>query len=53
MKLTPSSTARLTTRMLEMTGTYVTVFMLAAGAYLTALALVHVLSPRLKPVRFE
>ena len=39
--------------LLEVTGTYVTVFMLAAGAYLTALALVHVLSPRLEPARFE
>ena len=29
------------------------VFMLAAGAYLVALALVHVLAPRLEPARFE
>jgi ACS family hexuronate transporter-like MFS transporter len=45
--------AKLTGYLLEVTGTYVTVFMLAAGAYLTALALVQVLSPRLEPVRFE
>ena len=45
--------AKLTGYLLEVTGTYVTVFMLAAGAYLTALALVHVLSPRLEPARFE
>jgi ACS family hexuronate transporter-like MFS transporter len=45
--------AKLTGYLLEVTGTYVTVFMLAAGAYLTALALVHVFSPRLEPVRFE
>ena len=45
--------AKLTGYLLEVTGTYVTVFMLAAGAYLVALALVHVLAPRLEPVRFE
>jgi MFS transporter, ACS family, aldohexuronate transporter len=42
--------AKLTGYLLEVTGTYVTVFMLAAAAYLTALLLVHVLSPRLEPV---
>jgi len=45
--------AKLTGYLLEVTGTYVTVFMMAACAYLTALALVHLLSPRLEPVRLE
>ena len=45
--------AKLTGYLLEVTGTYVTVFMMAAGAYLTALVLVHLLSPKLEPVRFE
>jgi ACS family hexuronate transporter-like MFS transporter len=45
--------AKLTGYLLEVTGTYVTVFMLAAGAYLAALAIVHVLTPNLEPVRLE
>jgi ACS family hexuronate transporter-like MFS transporter len=45
--------AKLTGYLLQVTGTYVTVFMLAACAYLTALALVHVLAPRLEPVSFD
>src|SRR6185503_5510751 len=45
--------AKLTGYLLEVTGTYVTVFMLAAAAYLSALLVVHVLSPRLEPVRLE
>jgi MFS transporter, ACS family, aldohexuronate transporter len=43
--------AKLTGYLLQVTGTYVTVFMLAAVAYLSALALVHVLAPKLEPVR--
>ena len=45
--------AKLTGYLLQVTGTYVTVFMLAAGAYLTALAIVHILTPNLEPVRLE
>ena len=45
--------AKLTGYLLEVTGTYVTVFMMAACAYLTALAIVQVLSPKLEPVRLE
>jgi ACS family hexuronate transporter-like MFS transporter len=45
--------AKLTGYLLEVTGTYVTVFMMAACAYLTALVIVHLLSPKLEPVRFE
>jgi MFS transporter, ACS family, hexuronate transporter len=45
--------AKLTGYLLEVTGTYVTVFMMAACAYLTALVLVHLLSPKLEPVRLE
>ena len=43
--------AKLTGYLLQVTGTYVTVFMLAAVAYLSALALVHVLAPKLEPVQ--
>ena len=45
--------AKLTGYLLEVTGTYVTVFMMAACAYLSALLIVHVLSPKLEPVRLE
>jgi MFS transporter, ACS family, aldohexuronate transporter len=45
--------AKLTGYLLEVTGTYVTVFMMAAGAYLTALVIVHLLSPKLEPVQLE
>jgi MFS transporter, ACS family, aldohexuronate transporter len=45
--------AKLTGYLLEVTGTYVTVFMMAACAYLTALAILHLLSPTLEPVRFD
>jgi ACS family hexuronate transporter-like MFS transporter len=45
--------AKLTGYLLQVTGTYVTVFMLAAVAYLSALALVHILAPKLEPVRLE
>lgn len=37
--------------LLQATGSYVPVFMLAGSAYLIALAVVHVLAPRLQPVR--
>ena len=45
--------AKLTGYLLQVTGTYVTVFMMAACAYLTALLIVQLLSPRLEPVRLE
>jgi ACS family hexuronate transporter-like MFS transporter len=45
--------AKLTGYLLEVTGTYVTVFMMAACAYLTALAPRAPASPRLEPVRLE
>ena len=45
--------AKLTGYLLQVTGTYVTVFMMAACAYLTALLIVHLLSPKLEPVRLE
>jgi len=43
--------AKLTGNLLEFTGSYVPVFMIAAFAYLTALAIVHALVPRLDPAR--
>lgn len=43
--------AKVTGYLLEFTGSYLPVFMIAAFAYLTALAIVHVLVPRLEPAR--
>jgi ACS family hexuronate transporter-like MFS transporter len=43
--------AKVTGYALEWSGSYVTVFFIAAFAYLTALAIVHLLSPKLEPVR--
>ena len=43
--------AWLTGRILEATGSYVPVFLMAAFAYLTALAVIHLLVPRLEPAR--
>ncbi|GGA26706.1 hexuronate transporter [Dyella nitratireducens] len=39
--------------LLQATGSYVPVFMLAGSAYLIALAVVHALAPRLRPVVLE
>jgi ACS family hexuronate transporter-like MFS transporter len=41
--------AKVTGYVLQLTGSYVVVFMIAGGAYLTALAVVHLLTPRLEP----
>ena len=41
--------AWITGRILEATGSYVPVFLMAAFAYLTALAVIHMLVPRLDP----
>jgi len=43
--------AKLTGYLLQVTGSYVPVFLMAAFAYLTALAVIHVLAPRLEPVK--
>jgi ACS family hexuronate transporter-like MFS transporter len=43
--------AKLTGKILETTGSYVPVFLIAGSAYLLALAFVHILSPKLEPVR--
>jgi MFS transporter, ACS family, hexuronate transporter len=45
--------AKVTGYVLQLTGSYVTVFMIAAGAYLAALAVVHLLTPTLEPARLE
>jgi len=39
--------------LLQLTGSYVPVFMLAGGAYLVALAIVHGLAPSLEPVHLD
>jgi ACS family hexuronate transporter-like MFS transporter len=43
--------AKLTGYLLQVTGSYVPVFLMASFAYLTALALIHLLVPRLEPAR--
>jgi ACS family hexuronate transporter-like MFS transporter len=43
--------AKMTGYVLQLTGSYVTVFMIAGAAYLTALVIVHLLSPKLEPAR--
>ena len=43
--------AKLTGYVLEATGSYVPVFMIAAFAYLSALAIVQLLVPRLEPAK--
>ena len=39
-------------RILELTGSYVPIFAIASVAYLVALAVIHLLVPRLEPARF-
>jgi len=43
--------AKLTGYLLQVTGSYVPVFLIAAFAYLIALAVIHMLVPRLEPAR--
>jgi ACS family hexuronate transporter-like MFS transporter len=43
--------AKITGYVLQFTGSYVTVFMIAGVAYLLALAIVHILAPRLEPAQ--
>jgi ACS family hexuronate transporter-like MFS transporter len=43
--------AKVTGYVLQMTGSYTTVLMIAGGAYLVALAVVQILTPRLEPAR--
>lgn len=45
--------AKLTAYLLEMTGSYVPVFLIAGSAYLLALAVVHLLVPRLEPAKLN
>ena len=45
--------AKLTGNLLQATGSYVPVFRIAASAYLIALAVIHILVPKLEPVRLE
>jgi MFS transporter, ACS family, hexuronate transporter len=43
--------AKLTGYLLQVTGSYVPVFLMASFAYLTALAVIHLLVPRLEPAK--
>ena len=45
--------AKLTGNILQATGSYVPVFLIAASAYLIALGTIHILAPRLTPMRLE
>ena len=47
------SIAKITGKVLEATGSYMPVFMIAGSAYLVALAFVQVLSPKLEPVTLK
>jgi ACS family hexuronate transporter-like MFS transporter len=42
--------AKITGWVLQTTGSYVTVFLIAGSAYLLALLVVHLLVPRMEPV---
>jgi ACS family hexuronate transporter-like MFS transporter len=45
--------AKITGYILQTTGSYLPVFIIAGTTYLVTLALVHALSPRLEPVRLS
>jgi MFS transporter, ACS family, hexuronate transporter len=45
--------ARLVGEILERTGSYVPIFIIAGSAYLFALLVIHLLAPRLEPARIE
>jgi MFS transporter, ACS family, hexuronate transporter len=45
--------AKLTGKILEATGSYLPVFLIAGSVYLIALLLVHILSPKLEPVKWS
>ena len=45
--------AKLTGYILQATGSYVPVFLIAAFAYLVALAIIQLLVPRLEPAHLE
>jgi MFS transporter, ACS family, aldohexuronate transporter len=45
--------AKLTASILEATGSYVPVFLIAASTYLIALAVIHALVPKLEPARVD
>ena len=45
--------AKITGYILETTGSYVLIFFIAAFAYLVALAVIHMLVPRMEPVKLD
>ena len=45
--------AKLTGYVLQATGSYVPVFLIAAFAYVVALAIIHLLVPRLEPAHLD
>jgi ACS family hexuronate transporter-like MFS transporter len=45
--------AKVTAYVLQTTGSYVPVFIIAGSAYLIALLIIHLLVPKLEPVRLD
>jgi ACS family hexuronate transporter-like MFS transporter len=45
--------ARLVGEILERTGSYVPIFIIAGSAYLVALLVIHLLAPRLEPAKLD
>ena len=45
--------ARMVGEILQRTGSYVPIFIIAASAYLAALLVIHLLSPKLEPANLE
>ena len=45
--------AKITGYILQTTGSYIPIFFMAAFAYLVALLVIHILVPKMEPVRFE
>ena len=45
--------AKVTAAVLQYTGSYLPVFIIASSAYLVALLMVHLLSPRLEPAQIQ
>jgi ACS family hexuronate transporter-like MFS transporter len=45
--------AKITGYVLQWTGSYLPLFIIAGSAYLTALLIIHLLNPRLQPAQLE
>jgi ACS family hexuronate transporter-like MFS transporter len=45
--------SKVTGYVLQWTGSYLPIFIIAGSAYLTALLIIHLLNPRLRPAQLE